>query len=253
MTTRTTDLLIDVVFSNLRDLIVSNALPAGQKLVDRDLAALLEVSRTPIREALGRLAMIGLVEKRARRGYYVREFSANEVKDLYDFRKMLEVQSVKLAAQNAQPWHLEKFDCILTELGKLHSDSRGHAKAVELDIQIHELIAHASGNVSLHQAMQNVLHKVMCFISVEIAGQGSLASAYQQHQSLLRLIKENDVEGAVELICMHVDTAKESLVSVLQTRDELRNAVLAVAPSKIRGSNQEEPKANNNIQLGETL
>ena len=79
MTTRTTDLLIDVVFSNLRDLIVSNALPAGQKLVDRDLAALLEVSRTPIREALGRLAMIGLVEKRARRGYYVREFSAEEV------------------------------------------------------------------------------------------------------------------------------------------------------------------------------
>ena len=61
MTTRTTDLLIDVVFSNLRDLIVSNALPAGQKLVDRDLAALLEVSRTPIREALGRLAMIGFL------------------------------------------------------------------------------------------------------------------------------------------------------------------------------------------------
>ena len=253
MTTRTDDLLIDVVFSNLRDLIVSNVLPAGQKLVDRDLAALLEVSRTPIREALGRLAMIGLVEKRARRGYYVRAFSADEVKDLYDFRKMLEVQSVKLAAQNAQPWHLEKFDCILTELGKLHSDSRGHAKAVELDIQIHELIAHASGNVSLHQAMQNVLHKVMCFISVEIAGQGSLASAYQQHQSLLRFIKENDVDGAVELICMHVDTAKESLVSVLETRDELRNAVLAVAPSKIRGSNQQEPKANNNIQQGETL
>ena len=52
---------------------------------------------------------------------------------------------------------------------------------------------------------------------------------------------------------MHVDTAKESLVSVLQTRDELRNAVLAVAPSKIRGSNQEVPKANNNIQQGETL
>ena len=253
MTTRTDDLLIDVVFSSLRDLIVSNVLPAGQKLVDRDLAALLEVSRTPIREALGRLAMIGLVEKRARRGYYVRAFSADEVKDLYDFRKMLEVQSVKLAAQNAQPWHLEKFDCFLTELAKLPSDSRGHAKAVELDIQIHELIAHASGNVSLHQAMQNVLHKVMCFISVEIAGQGSLAAAYQQHQSLLRLIKENDVDGAVELICMHVDTAKESLVSVLETRDELRNAVLAVAPSKIRGSNQQEPKANNNIQQGETL
>ena len=82
MTTRPSDLLIDVVYSSLRDLIVSNALPAGQKLVDRDLAELLEVSRTPIREALGRLAMTGLVEKRPRRGYYVSKFSADEVKDL---------------------------------------------------------------------------------------------------------------------------------------------------------------------------
>ena len=253
MTTRQSALLIDVVYTSLRDLIISNGLTAGQKLVDRDLAELLEVSRTPIREALGRLTMIGLVEKRARRGYYVRKFSADDVNDLYEFRKMLEVHSVKLAAQNAQASHFAEFDRILSELGKLPSDLGGHAKAVELDIQIHELIARASGNASLHQAIQNVLHKVMCFISVEIAGQGSLAAAYQQHQSLLRLIKENDVEGAVELICMHVDTAKGSLVSVLETRDELRNAVLAVAPSKIRGSNQQEPKANNNIQQGETL
>ena len=250
MTTRPSDLLIDVVYLSLRDLIVSNALPAGQKLVDRDLAELLEVSRTPIREALGRLAMTGLVEKRPRRGYYVSKFSADEVKDLYEFRKMLEIHSVRLAAQNAQPSHLAEFDRILS---KLSSGSSGHAKAVELDMKIHELIARASGNTSLHQAIQNVLHKVMCFISVEIADQRSLAAAHRQHQSLFHFIKEKDVEGAAELIRMHVDTAKESLVSVLETRDEIRSAVLAAAPSKIRGFDQQVRKPDNDIQQGETL
>ena len=253
MTTKPTNLLIDVVYSSLRDLIVSNALPAGQKLVDRDLAELLEVSRTPIREALGRLAMTGLVEKRPRRGYYVSRFSVDEVKDLYEYRKMLEIHSVKLAAQNAQSSHLEEFDRILSELNKLPPGLSRHAKAVGLDIQIHELISRASGNASLHKAMQNVLHKVMCFISVEISSQDSLATAHLQHQSLLHLIRKKDVEGAVELIRMHVDTAQESLVSVLQTRDEIRSAVLAVAPSKTRSSDQQAPKPNNDIQQGETL
>ena len=54
--------LIDIVYGRLRDLILSNELYAGQKLVDRDLAEQLNVSRTPIREALGRLTMMGLVE-----------------------------------------------------------------------------------------------------------------------------------------------------------------------------------------------
>ena len=253
MTTRQSALLIDVVYASLRDLIISNGLTAGQKLVDRDLAELLEVSRTPIREALGLLTMIGLVEKRARRGYYVRKFSADEVNDLYEFRKMLEVHSVKLAAQNAQASHFAEFDRILSELGKLPSDLGGHAKAVELDIQIHELIARASGNASLHQAIQNVLHKVMCYITVEIASQSSLEAAHLQHQNLLHSITGKDAEGAVELIRIHLDTAKESLVSVLQARDEIRGTVLSVAPSKTRGSNQQGPKSNNEVQQGDIL
>jgi len=84
-------------------MIVTNALLTGQKLVDRELAQQLGVSRTPVREALGRLSMTGLVEKRIRRGYYVSKFSAEQVSDLYEFRKILEVNAARLAAQNAQP------------------------------------------------------------------------------------------------------------------------------------------------------
>lgn len=227
MAIKRSELLIDDVYGRLRDLIFSNALRAGQKLVDRDLAEQLGVSRTPVREALGRLAMTGLVEARTRRGYYVSTFSAQQVTDLYELRKMLEVHAVKLATKNSLPSHLHEFDGILADLEKLSSDPKDHARAVRLDLEIHELIARASGNASLHQAIQNVLDKVMCFIWVETSNREALAAAHRQHQALLHMIKEKDAEGAAELIAMHVETAKESLVKVLQSRDDLQNFVLA--------------------------
>src|SRR5210317_368157 len=105
MVTDKAEPLIDSVYSRLRDLILSNVLRAGQKLVDRDLAEQLGVSRTPVREALGRLAMVGLVEARSRRGYYVKQYTAEEMTDLYHFRKILEVSAARLAAENARPEH----------------------------------------------------------------------------------------------------------------------------------------------------
>lgn len=226
MATKNSELLIDDVYARMRDLIFSNALRAGQKLVDRDLAEQLGVSRTPVREALGRLAMTGLVESRSRRGYYVSTFSAEQVVDLYEVRKILEVHAVQLAAKNALPSHLHEFECILADLEKLTSDPRDHAKAVKLDLEIHELIARASGNASLHQATQNVLDKFMCFIWVETSNREALAATRREHQALLHMLKEKDAEGAAALIRAHVDRAQESLVKVLQAHDDIRNAGL---------------------------
>jgi len=225
------ELVIDDVYARLREMVLMNVLHAGQKLVDRELAEQLGVSRTPIREALGRLAMTGLVDKRARRGYYVSKFSAEQVSDLYEFRKMLEINAVTLATRNAQPSHLDEFARILGELKELPPDPRHHARAVRLDLDIHELIGRASGNASLHQAMQNVLDKVMRFISVEIADRAALAAAYNEHLALFNLIREKNAAGAAELIRAHVDTAQRSLVQVFQAREELRNSVMATRPS----------------------
>ncbi len=236
MATKRSELLVDDVYGRLRDLIFSNALRAGQKLVDRDLAEQLGVSRTPVREALGRLAMTGLVESRSRRGYYVSTFSAEQVVDLYEFRKILEVHAVQLATKNATPSHLQEFDRILEDLKKLTSDLTDHADAVKLDMEIHELIARASGNASLHQVMQNVLDTVMWLVSVEISDKDALAAAHRQHQAILHMIKKKDSEGAAALIRTHVESAQENLVKVLQARDKIRNAVLMAAPSKRRAS-----------------
>ena len=231
MVTKSTEPLIDSVYARLRDMILANVLRSGEKLVDRDLAEQLGVSRTPVREALGRLAMMGLVEARSRRGYYVRQYTAEDVSDLYGFRKILEVNAARMAAENATPEHIREFDRILVELHRLANDSDNRAKTVELDLEIHNLVATASGNAALEKAIHNLMDKVMCFIWVDWADPRSansegMAAAHNEHRNLILKIKEKDANGAAEVMGVHIDHARGVLAGLLQARQELRNAVL---------------------------
>ncbi|MDH3441265.1 MAG: GntR family transcriptional regulator [Gammaproteobacteria bacterium] len=223
--------LIDSVYARLRDMILANVLRAGQKLVDRDLAEQLGVSRTPVREALGRLAMMGLVEARSRRGYYVRQYTAEDVSDLYEFRRILEVNAARLAAENAQAEHIKKFERILVELDELAADPANRARSVELDLEIHNLIAAASGNASLEQAIRNLMDKVMCFIWVDWVDPRSavpetVAATHREHRRIITRIIEKDADGAAETLGAHIDAAREVVAGILSAREELRNAVM---------------------------
>jgi DNA-binding GntR family transcriptional regulator len=228
--------LIDNVYAQLRDLILSNALRAGQKLVDRDLAEKLGVSRTPVREALGRLAMMGLVEARNRRGYYVRQYSADEVTDLYEFRKILEVNAARLAAENLQPEHERAFDRILEDIEEMGSSPANRVRPIELDIEIHRLIAKACGNEELNKAIRNLMDKVICFIWVDWLDPTSadpkvVAATNREHEELIFSIKDHDGDRAAEQLGAHVDQARDKVTDLLQAREELRDAVLSgVAP-----------------------
>ena len=224
--------LIDSVYARLRDLILSNVLRAGQKLVDRDLAEQLGVSRTPIREALGRLAMMGLVEARSRRGYYVKQYTAEEMSDLYEFRRILEVSAARLAAENAEPSHLSEFERLLSESDELANNPGNHAETVKLDLQIHDLIARASGNEALHRAIQNLMDKVMCFIWVDwvdsaTADAVSIAAAHSEHKGLIERIIGGDADGAAQYLGEHIDNAREGLEVMLKAREDLRSVVLS--------------------------
>ena len=232
-----TEPLIDSVYARLRDLILSNVLRAGQKLVDRDLAEQLGVSRTPIREALGRLTMMGLVEARSRRGFYVRQYSADEVSDLYEFRKILEVNAARLAAENLRPEHVAEFDRILQDMESMESSPSNRGRSVELDLEIHNLIAKASGNAELHRAIQNLMDKVMCFIWVDwvdpvSADPEAIAAANREHEELIISIKEQNADKAAEKLGAHIDHARNVMINLLRAREELRDAVLAGVSSR---------------------
>lgn len=227
--------LTDDVYSRVRDLILSSKLRPGQKLVDRDLADQLGTSRTPVREALARLAMMGLVEARSRRGYYVTQYSSQQMSELYEFRKILEVAAAGLAAQNAKPTHLRRLKRILLELEELamNPDSpESPVKTVAIDMQIHDVVAQASGNASLQLAIRNLMNKVTAFIWVDwvnasiAADPVQIAAAQGEHKALILSIIAKDVEGAAKTMNAHIDNAQKGLDKMLQARAAMRSIVL---------------------------
>lgn len=199
--------------------------------MDRELAEQLSVSRTPVREALARLAMTGLVEARSRRGYYVTQISSKQMAELYEFRNVLEVAAAGLAAQNAKPTHIRTLKRILRELESLTVTLQNSAKTVTLDLQIHEAIADACGNSLLALAIRNLMDKVVAFIWADWlnasigANRDEIAAAQEEHKALLLSIIEKDSKRAAKVMRAHIDNARKGLELVLQTRDDMRRSI----------------------------
>ena len=146
--------LSEKVFSRLKEFVFSNHFRPGERLLDRDLARLLGVSRTPVREALVRLHQDGLLETRDGRGYFVIDIQdARHIGDLYDLREVLEVHAVHLAAERARPEDLDELGELLPPSTPIAPTRTKRGEEVKLGLKVHEIIARASGNAFLHETL----------------------------------------------------------------------------------------------------
>jgi DNA-binding FadR family transcriptional regulator len=152
--------------------------------------------------------------------------------DLYEFRRILEVSAARLAAQNAGRAEVREFKSILRVLENLIENPENRVRAVELDLQVHELIARASGNSLLLQASRSLLDKLKCLIWVDWLGVASatdpvlITAAHRDHHALISRILEKDGEGAAVVMGAHVDKAREGLEKKFQDLAAIKKAVV---------------------------
>src|SRR5271154_5329568 len=135
--------LTELTYRSIKGQLLGGALPEGTRLTEELLATQLGVSKSPVREALNRLEAEGLVSIESRRGAYVREFSAKEVSDLYEFREMLELHSI--AAAKVTPGLLRELAGSIDRT-MAFLQARDKIRHVEEDLRFHGMIAEASGN-----------------------------------------------------------------------------------------------------------
>ena len=110
--------LRDIIFEHLRQEILDGNLRPNDRLIERDIAAKLNVSRTPIREALRKLETEGFVEHLPRKGIVVRGLNITEIEEIYDIRRELECLVVRKAISTITEHDIQKMKVILAELEK---------------------------------------------------------------------------------------------------------------------------------------
>lgn len=224
----------DLILDRLRTKIISNELGPGMKLVDRALARDLGVSRTPVREALGRLVEIGIVDSRVR-GFYVAGADSTRVADLYHLREILEVGSIQLAAANAQPIDIQELRSILMQIEKLQADPARKGEEVRLGLTIHQVLARSSGNGAIQQALYRLLDQMLTFIWMEVLNESDETSAtsHREHKLIIDLVEAGRGEDAAEVIRSHLRSARERVISVMRAREALSAPARASIPSAI--------------------
>ncbi|MDB5778111.1 MAG: transcriptional regulator, GntR family [Polaromonas sp.] len=154
---------IDHVLHHLRQKIITGELPSGSRMVELDLAALLSVSRTPIRIALGELEKEGLLERLATRGFRVRRFTASEVADAIDVRGALEGMAARqIAEQGLSAEVRDQLQSCVADGQRLLLQARSDSHVVDavgwvaMNAAFHRVLVQAAGNSTLASALAHV-------------------------------------------------------------------------------------------------
>ncbi len=155
--------LVAQVTDRLARAICDGRLAPGQRLVEAALARQLGISRAPVREAARRLEQRGLLVAHPRRGFFVRDFSLEEIDDLYGLRIALERYAGELACQRATVADLERLENQLKLLFRL-AEEGAVAAQVEADLRFHLLFCEASGNRKLLKLFTDIAGEIRMII-----------------------------------------------------------------------------------------
>lgn len=196
--------LREQVAEYLREEILSNRLKPGAELNEVALSRSLEVSRGPVREALGWLASEGLVKINPRRGATVAELSPEEFVEAYQVREALEVLAIRLAVPRMQPGDLER----LRRLHERVADevSRGEVKAFfETNAAFHQLLVECSGNLKLQELYRQLMAQMGRYLARSLSLRGTLERSVGEHEAILEAVEARDAERAAELLADHIE------------------------------------------------
>jgi DNA-binding GntR family transcriptional regulator len=199
------------VYNNLRDAISDGTLSPGERITQEDLAERLNVSRSPVLQALRLLKKDGLLEDAPGRGLLVTRLDPDRISHLYQIRGALDGLAAKLAAQRGQ-----KISSHLVEYGREVSTGQNVNAMIEADVAFHKAIYEASGNpLIVESALLHWVHfkQIMGAVLQQISSRHSI---WDEHEAIAVAINNKDFELAAQLSEMHTDAARIALVRHLQ-------------------------------------
>jgi DNA-binding GntR family transcriptional regulator len=192
---------VDAVYEVLRRSILDGELPPGHRLRSDVLANDLNVSRTPVREALRKLETEGLVDA-SRSGLVVRQSTEEDLIEIFYIREALEGMAARLAAENATRAEIDELHALFEDMEAVAA--RGDIALVrKLTGEFHLLVCRASHNKRLIRSLQGLLDHVRQAQSSTLYMPGRPADALREHRALLRAIEKRDPDLAESLARQH--------------------------------------------------
>lgn len=209
------------VYRRLREMILDGELPPQTRLVEIQLAEQFEVSRTPVREALKRLAAEQLVLSDAVRGLIVHAPEPHEIEDVYRVRDALDALAVRLAAVRITPDEVQHLRLVLDSMAEAIREQRTDL-VVNANIAFHDVIYRAAGSATLWRLARELSDFVRRFSTGAFSSPERSSAVLREHEAILDALERHDQDAAVVASTQHLRTASDYLVKL-----HLREAVHA--------------------------
>jgi DNA-binding GntR family transcriptional regulator len=206
--------VVDQVYSAIRERISSGSLPRGARVHQEDLAAELGVSRTPVREALRRLAAEGLVEMRTNRGARVADVDQVGMRESYEARTVIEPGAARLAAARRLREPLARMRAAVAAQRR---SLRNVQRSFEANREFHLALAMASGNEFLVQFAQRlwVARIGETIYERQVQTQERMLLDVREHEQIIEAIEAGDGRRAESLIRRHLTDAMKRSTDIL--------------------------------------
>ena len=203
--------LADRAYEAIRELIITLELEPGAVINERELIERIGIGRTPVREALRRLAQEHLVEVYPRRGMFVAAVDVRELARLSEVRAVLEAEAARLAAERATDAERAELRALIAEIGG-DLDDRG---LIELDERIHRAIYRCSHNDLLEDTLEQYYMLALRIWMIALDRQHELKDAVGEHRTLLEAIHDGDGARAAATMRGHVEDFEQAMHRVL--------------------------------------
>lgn len=202
--------------STVRELILRGELPAGARLGEAELATRLGVSRTPVREALGRLAAEGLVEIVPNRGARVARFTVAELEDVFDVRATLEPRLTALAVARAEAADVAELDELARAMLAVGAPGRRQDldAIAALNRAFHDRLVALAAQPAMAAALAGAVRAPIVLRNFHAYDEASLARSLAHHLEIVAAVRAGDPTWAQAVMTAHIHNARAVMVRV---------------------------------------
>jgi len=206
---------VDVAYRRIKEMMYHHEIVPGQKLLYQELARKLDMSITPIIQALNRLQLLNIVYSERNKGYYVGEADPVEAKELFDAREALELYVVPEVVKRLTDRKLEEIGKALNEHMKAASFPQSRRNLMLKDTNFHLAIIGCSGNKVITNLCRLLLEQIYLKYRPEYMREERLKEAAEEHRKLLEALKERDVGKAKRLLRLNIRKGRDHIVRSL--------------------------------------
>jgi DNA-binding GntR family transcriptional regulator len=198
-----------LIYKELRRSIIMGQRKPGSRLIVKEISKRFKTSITPVRDALQMLSQEGLVTIKPRSGYFVTALTLKQLRDLLDLRRILEVASIDKAVLRITADQIEELRNVHGEY--TGEDDESYERYTDENQEFHYLIAVASGNLELAEAVKNIHDRLARFMVMQRFGLRQI----KMHDLIIEVLEKRDPEKARQIMLNEVNLSQEAVLDTV--------------------------------------